>query len=100
MPRFEVDIPHQLPPDEVRTRLDRATAKLEKDYGAACRWEGDGANQHLVVSRKGLNAKVAVEPSRLHVDVELGLLLSPMAGSIRNGITKQLTELLAATSGP
>jgi putative polyhydroxyalkanoate system protein len=48
-----------------------------------------------VVSRKGLNAKVAVEPSRLHVDVELGLLLSPMAGSIRNGITKQLTELLA-----
>jgi hypothetical protein len=29
------------------------------------------------------------------VDVELGLLLSPMAGSIRNGITKQLTELLA-----
>ena len=41
MPKFEVDIPHQLPPDEVRTRLDRATAKLEKDYGAACKWEGD-----------------------------------------------------------
>jgi hypothetical protein len=28
------------------------------------------------------------------VDVELGLLLSPLAGTIRNGITRQLTELL------
>ena len=96
MPKFEVDIPHQLPPEDVRSRLDRATAKLEKDYGATCKWDGDPGNQFLVVSRKGLNAKVAVEPSRLHVAVELGLLLSPMAGSIRNGITKQLTELLSS----
>jgi putative polyhydroxyalkanoate system protein len=94
MPKFEVEIPHQLAPEEVRSRLERATAKLEKDYGATCKWEGDPANQHLVVARKGLNAKVAVEPTRLHVAVELGLLLSPMAGSIRNGITKQLTDLL------
>ena len=91
MPKFEVDIPHTLQPDDVRQRLGRATAKLEREYGATCRWEGEDA---LIVSRKGLEARVAVEPSRLHVDVELGFLLSPMAGSIRNGITKQLTELV------
>ena len=91
MPKFEVDIPHALPTDDVRQRLGRATSKLEKDYGATCRWENDS---NLIVSRKGLEARVAVEPSRLHVDVELGFLLSPMAGSIRNGITKQLTELI------
>lgn len=96
MPKFEVDIPHQLPAEEVRSRLGRATDKLEREYGATCKWEGDPANQHLVVSRKGLSARVAVEPERLHVDVELGLLLSPMAGAIRNGITRQLSELLAS----
>jgi putative polyhydroxyalkanoate system protein len=92
MPKFAVEIPHQLAPAEVRTRLDRATAKLEKDYGAQCQWEGE----QLVVSRKGLNAKVNIEPTKLHVDVDLGFLLAPMAGSIRNGITKQLTELLSS----
>jgi putative polyhydroxyalkanoate system protein len=91
MPKFEVDIPHSLQLDDVRQRLGRATAKLEREYGATCRWEGDDS---LIVSRKGLEARVAVEPSRLHVDVEVGFLLTPMAGSIRNGITKQLTELL------
>jgi putative polyhydroxyalkanoate system protein len=97
MPKFAVDIPHQLPAADVRSRLDRAIAKLEKDYGANCQWEG---TETLVVSRKGLNARVGIEPTRLHVDVDLGFLLSPMAGSIRNGITKQLTELLSSPPSP
>lgn len=91
MPKFDVDIPHQLPPEEVRARLTKASSKLEQEYGATCKWDGEEA---LVVSRKGLNARVAVQPDRLHVDVDLGFLLSPMAGSIRNGITKQLTDLV------
>jgi putative polyhydroxyalkanoate system protein len=90
MPKFQVDIPHSLPAPDVRSRLERAKSKLEQDYGAACSWEGE----QLVVARKGLSARVAVEPEKLHVDVELGLLFSPMAGAIKSGITKQLTELL------
>jgi len=93
MPKFEVDVPHSLSPQEARARLDKASPKLEKEYGASCRWEND---QTLVVSRKGLNARVNVEPTRLHVDVDLGFLLSAMSGSIRSGITKQLTELVSA----
>lgn len=91
MPKFEVEIPHSLPAEDVRSRLERASSKLEREYGAACSWDGE---QTLVVQRKGLMARVAVEPARLHVAVELGLLFSPMAGAIRSGITKQLTELL------
>ena len=48
---------------------------------------------------QGPERPVAVEPTRLHVDVELGLLFSPMAGRIRTGITKQLTELLEKPAG-
>ena len=98
MPKFQIDIPHSLPTPEVRSRLQRASSKLEQEYGATCSWDGESC---LVVARKGLSARVGVEPERLHVAVELGLLFSPMAGSIRNGITKQLTELLQKdTSAP
>jgi putative polyhydroxyalkanoate system protein len=96
MPKFNLDIPHALPAEEVRARLDRAAAKLEKDYSATCRWDGDKC---LVVERKGLNARVALEEARVHVDVDLAFLLSPMANSIRSGITKQLTDLLGPAKG-
>jgi putative polyhydroxyalkanoate system protein len=93
MPKFEVDIPHALTPPDVRGRLERASSKLEKDYGATCHWDGDRC---LVVARKGLNARVTLEETRIHVAVDLAFLLSPMATTIRTGITKQLTDLLAA----
>ena len=92
MPKFDLEVPHKLPLPEVRTRLDRAKGKLEADYGAKCTWDGE---DKLVVARKGLQAVVNLEPTRLKIDVELGLLLSALSGSIRTGITRQLTELLA-----
>jgi putative polyhydroxyalkanoate system protein len=92
MPKFDVEIPHSLPLPEVRSRLERAKGKLESAYGATCVWDGE---DQLRVARKGLEAVVHLEPTRLHINVDLGFLLSPLAGSIRSGITKQLTELLA-----
>jgi putative polyhydroxyalkanoate system protein len=92
MPKYQLEVPHQLPLDEVRSRLDRAKGKLEAEYGATCTWEGQ---DKMVVARKGLNATVNLEATRLNIDLELGLLLSALAGTIRTGIAKQLTELLA-----
>jgi putative polyhydroxyalkanoate system protein len=92
MPKFDLEVPHNLPLPEVRSRLERAKGKLEADYGAKCSWDGE---DKLVVARKGLQAIVNLEPTRLKIDVELGLLLSALSGSIRTGITRQLTELLA-----
>jgi putative polyhydroxyalkanoate system protein len=93
MPKFEMEVPHNLPLPEVKSRLDRAKGKLESEYQATCTWHGD---QQLQVARKGLNAMVNLEPSRLRIDIELGFLLSPLAGTIRTGISKRLTELLSA----
>ena len=93
MPKFEMEVPHSLPLPEVKSRLEKAKGKLESEYQATCTWNGD---QQLQVARKGLNAVVNLEPSRLRIDVELGFLLSPLAGTIRTGITKRLTELLSA----
>jgi putative polyhydroxyalkanoate system protein len=93
MPKFEMEVPHNLPLPEVKSRLDKAKGKLEAEYQATCTWQSD---DKLQVARKGLNAIVNLEPSRLRIDVELGLLLSPLAGTIRSGITKRLTDLLSA----
>jgi putative polyhydroxyalkanoate system protein len=93
MAKYEVDIPHALPVDEVRSRLERAKAKLERDYGATCTWDQGGV---LLVQRKGLDARVHVEAARVRVHLELGLVMSALSGTIRAGITRQLTELLRA----
>jgi len=91
MPKFDVDIPHTLTPEEVKTRLTGATSKIESKYGAACTWSGD---RQLNVSRKGLDASVMIEPARVHVEINLGFLLVPMAPAIRQGLAKELTSLL------
>jgi putative polyhydroxyalkanoate system protein len=91
MPKYEVDIPHTLTPDDVKARLSGATAKIESNYGAACKWNGD---RRLIVSRKGLDAQVTIEESRVHVDMNLGFMLVPLAGAIKAGLTKELVSLL------
>ena len=92
MPKYEVDIPHQLPVAEAKQRITGATEKLSRDYGAACSWKSDDT---LSVSRKGLDALVTIEPSRVHIAMNLGFLLTPFADKIKSGIAKQLSGILA-----
>ncbi len=93
MPKYEVDVPHALSPEEARARIARATPKLENEYGATCTWKGD---RQLVVSRKGLDAHLAIEDTRVHIDLSLGFLLTPLATAIKSGIAKELSGILGA----
>lgn len=95
MPRYEVDIPHDLPPDEAKKRIAGATTKLQNDYGATCTWKTEN---ELSVSRKGLDARVTVEPARVHIDLNLGFLLTPFAERIKTGIAKELAGILGASA--
>lgn len=90
MRKFSVDIPHSLQTPDVRARLERAKTKLEEEYGANVAWENDTT---MTVTRKGLDARVSIAADHVHVDVELGFLLVPMAGAIKESITKRLTTL-------
>ena len=92
MNRMEVDVPHRLTRDQARARLDRVRERLAREYSAVCRWDGES---HLTVRRKGLEASLELAEDRVHVDLELGMLMRPFAGSIRAGIAKQLSEILA-----
>jgi putative polyhydroxyalkanoate system protein len=92
MPRVNVDIPHRLSREEARTRIMGATPQLERDYSATCHWDGQ---TRLIVTRRGLKAALDVEETRVRVALELGFLLGPLGGSIRDGIVRQLTGLLS-----
>jgi putative polyhydroxyalkanoate system protein len=92
MSKLQVDIAHRLTRAEARSRIDRVTAKLAQAYSAECNWEGD---ERLVVKRKGLQASLDIADDKVHVDMELGLFMRPFAGSIRDGIAKQLADILA-----
>lgn len=93
MPKYEVDIPHRLAVDEAKKRIAGATEKLTRDYGASCSWKSDDT---LSVSRKGLDALVTVEATRVHIAMNLGFLLTPFAEKIKSGIAKQLSGILTA----
>jgi putative polyhydroxyalkanoate system protein len=93
MPKFEVDIPHTLTAEAAKARIAEATPKLEQQYGATCVWKGE---KELLVSRKGLDARVSIEPERVHIDLNLGFLLVPLANAIKGGIAKELSGILAA----
>ena len=94
MPKYQLDIPHTLADDEAKKRINDATGKLSSDYGASCTWKSDN---ELAVSRKGLDARVMVEPSRVRIDLNLGFLMTPFADMIKTGITKKLTAILTAS---
>ena len=93
MPKYQVDIPHSVPPEDAKRLVAGATEKLQRDYGATCTWKGENT---LSVSRKGLDALVTLEPTRVHIDLNLGFLLTPFAERIKAGIAKELSNILAA----
>ena len=97
MPKYQLDIPHTLAPEEAKKRINDATGKLSSDYGASCTWKTDS---ELAVSRKGLDALVKLEPSRVRIDLNLGFLMTPFAELIKTGITKKLSAILASAPTP
>ena len=97
MPKYQLDIPHTLAADEAKKRKHTPLSRvqpLSSDYGASCTWKSDN---ELAVSRKGLDARVMVEPSRVRIDLNLGFLMTPFADMIKTGITKKLTAILTAS---
>ena len=92
MNKLEVDIAHRLSRAEARSRIDRMTEKLARDFSAECNWD---EGNRLVVKRKGLHASLDIADDKVHVDLELGLFMRPFAGTIRAGIEKQLADILA-----
>ena len=93
MPKYQVDIPHSVPPEDAKRLVAGATEKLQRDYGATCTWKAENT---LSVSRKGLDALTTLETTRAFSGAFCTChFLTPFAERIKAGIAKELAGILA-----
>lgn len=91
MARISVERAHRL---GLAAALEKARPLVEKlagQYGLTPIWTGNSVK----LKRSGVNGTLQVEDTSIKVDVELGLLMSAMSGSIKSEIEKALDKALA-----
>lgn len=92
MARIIVERSHNLGRALAREKAEQLAAKLTRDYGVSCQWQGDV----LAVRRSGADGRIEVEKDRVKVLLNLGLLLSAMGTSIQSQIERALDKALQA----
>lgn len=91
MARIDIQRDHHLSPEQAHAVVDKVAAKIKEKFGTESRWEGDT----LRFERSGVKGSIAVAATSVHVVAELGMLLSPMKGTIEQEIRRKLDEHFA-----
>ncbi len=92
MARIIVERNHSLGRDAARVKAEQLAAKLERDFGVRCEWQG----HVLEVRRSGADGRIEVEEDRVRVLLNLGLLMSAMGASVQAQIERALDKALQA----
>ena len=91
MPSIDIHRPHRLPLADARAVVEQVATRMREKFDLEGHWEGDT----LLFSRPGLKGRIAVAADAIHVRAELGLLLSPLKGTIEQEIRRKLDEHFA-----
>ena len=91
MAHISVERTHGLGKEAAREKADKLAQKLSEQYGLEPQWSGDTLN----LRRSGVKGAVYVGEDSIKVDVELGLLMSAMSGTIKSEIERALDKALA-----
>lgn len=91
MARITVEREHSLGKEGARAKAETLAQKLKDKYGVESSWSGDT----LKLKRSGVKGTVLVDDDLLRIDVELGLLMSAMSGTLKSEIEKALDKALA-----
>ena len=82
---------HDLGIDEARTRIEKVSARLERQFGLTSEWRGD----QLHFRGAGAKGRVAVTDDSVEFDVNLGFALKMMEPTIRAAVNAALDEHIA-----
>ena len=100
MPNLTVSIPHQLPREEAKRRVEELVVNLQRQYGSMASrvqqsWTGDTLN--FVVSAMGVSVtgEIRVTDDIVHLEVVLPLALAMLAGGIKQQIEDEGRKLLS-----
>ena len=99
MPKFNLEIPHQLSADEARDRLQRFTEALESKFqdqvdGLEQTWNGDSLNFGFKTFGIKIQGDIHLQEEKLVLDGELPFSAMMFKGKIESEIRQQLERLV------
>lgn len=86
---------HKLGCDEARERVEEVAKVLQTELNANYGWDGDT----LKFKRTGATGSIDVSDDEVELNIKLGVLLSPMKGTIEQKIQKRIDEVLGRGKG-
>jgi putative polyhydroxyalkanoate system protein len=84
---------HSLSPAEARAAAEKVAKQLKREFALQYRWEG--ASLHF--ERVGVDGRLTVNASEVHLRAKLGLLLAFLKPQIEGKVHEHLDEALAPT---
>ncbi|WP_413623733.1 MULTISPECIES: polyhydroxyalkanoic acid system family protein [Luteibacter] len=91
MAKIDIRRPHGTTMENARAVVEKVAARMREKFGTEGTWQGDT----LTFARSGVKGAIAVSATDVHVTAELGMLLSPLRGTIEEEIRKKLDEHFA-----
>lgn len=83
---------HSLGRAEARKAVDQIAADISSELQADLEWQGDS----LSIERSGAKGRIDVEDASVRINIELGLLLSPLRGMIEQRVNAYLDRYLSS----
>jgi putative polyhydroxyalkanoate system protein len=96
VPRISIRRAHNLPRARAIEAVDAVAARLSDEYAVQLRWEGTT----LHFDRTGLSGTLEVGVTELTIDVQLGIIMGALRGSIASAIERHLDEHFAGKPRP
>ena len=84
---------HVLSPDKAREAAEKVALQLKREFALQYRWEG--ASLHF--ERAGVDGRLTVSHSEVHLRAKLGLLLAFLKPQIESKVHAHLDEALGPT---
>ena len=81
---------HHLDNATVRQEIQKLADKLSEELSAKYTWKGD----RLVFKRSGANGHIDIAEGEVEVEIKLGMVLTPLKGTIEKTVTSYLDERL------
>jgi len=90
MANIHIKRKHNLSRDKAKAIIEKLAEDLKGKLGAAYHWEGDS----LRFQRSGASGFIQVKEDEVEVNVQLGMLLTPMRGVIESSINQGFDSAL------
>ena len=95
MPDIRIERHHTLGKESAKRSVDGIARQIKAQLNANCDWYGD----EMVIRSSGADGRIKVSENLIVIEVNLGLLLSPMTSTIEREITRQLDTRVGTGKG-